>query len=267
MISKTKSTTKDQIAVSDDKAVAVKDENQFEIMTMQPGEIGDILKENLGAGTLSVQDLTKIKVPGSGGKVWSVPSVEGDTNMNEIDGVIIFTKTVRTYWVDDFDTTGGGAPPDCYSPDGVQGIGMMADQVKDALCSDCPMSKFKEDGSGCPCKEGRLIFIVMKDEILPAVVKAPVMSLKEAKKYLTGLTSRRQKVHSVYTRLSLENANNRKGIKYSKIMFKKIGDVERPELTAAYAETLRPFIDAAAAHIASEARDDTAGAQAYDPEQ
>ena len=50
-------------------------------------------------------------------------------------------------------------------------------------------------------------------------------------------------------------------------MFKKIGDVERPDLTAAYAETLRPFIDEAAAHIASQARDDESGAQAYDPGQ
>ena len=243
--------------------IVVHEESEFQIMKMGEGAIADLMAENLGQDGLSVQDLTRIKVPSGGGLSWTVPSIEGDKLQKELLGVIVFTQTTRTYWIESFDDTGGGAPPDCYSPDGVTGIGMMADQVKDGMCGNCPMSQFADDGSGCPCKEGRLIFMIMQDEILPTVIKAPVMSLKGAKKYLTGLTSRIQKVHSVYTRLTLAVDRNKKGIEYSKIIFEKVGDVERPEITDKYAKDLRPFIDQAAAKIASEAR--VNDVQSYSP--
>jgi hypothetical protein len=249
MSSKTKDVAKTNTNLPD-----TVDQVQFQMMQMQKGEIAEILRENLGEDSLSVQDLPRIVVPGSGGKIWTVPSVEGDVEMSDLVGIIVFTKVTRTYWEKSFDDTGGGEPPDCYSPDGVLGVGIIADSVKDHMCGNCPMSEFAKDGTGCPCKESRLIFMVMQDEILPVVIKAPVMSLKNAKKYLTGLTSRRQKVHSVYSTLTLEPDKNKRGIKYSKIMFSKSGDVENPALSAGYAEALRPFIDKAAAKIAQEGR-------------
>ena len=241
------------MAKKDETALVVPEDTQFQIMKMGESDIKAMLHENLAGGdSISVQDLPRVKVPSGGGTVWSVPSVEGDKNMEHLEGVIIFTKNTRTYWEQSFDDTGGGIPPDCYSLDGVTGIGIMADLTPGALCADCEMYKFKEDGSGRPCKEGRLIFMVTQEEILPIVIKAPVMSLGNAKKYLLGLTSRVQKVHSVYTKLSLVADKNKKGMKYSKIIFEKIGDVEQPQLTQAYAETLRPFIDQQAAKIMTE---------------
>lgn len=245
--------TKKTKDVESTKDLVVADEAQFQIMKMGESAINDMLRENLGGSdSISVQDLTRVKVPSGGGTVWNVPSVEGDKNVESLEGIIIFTKNIRTYWQTSFDDTGGGIPPDCYSLDGVTGIGIIADKTPGALCADCEMYKFKEDGSGRPCKEGRLIFLVTKEEILPIVIKAPVMSLGNAKKYLLGLTSRVQKVHSVYTRLSLKADKNKKGMSYSKIVFQKIGDVENPELTQAYSDTLRPFIDQQAAKIVSE---------------
>ena len=195
------------------KEVATIDKNQFQIMQMEKGEIADILHENLGEDSLSIQDLIRIVVPGSGGKMWAVETIEGEKEMAELLGIIVFTKVTRTYWEKSFDETGGGEPPNCYSPDGVMGVGEIADTVKDHMCGNCSMSEFAKDGSGCPCKENRQIFMVMQDEILPVVIKTPVMSLKNAKKYLTGLSSRRQKVHSVYTSLTLFPTKNKKGIK------------------------------------------------------
>lgn len=237
------------------KEVAKVEDNQFQIMQMQQGEIAEILHENLGEDSLSVQDLPRIVVPGSGGKNWTVETVEGEKEMAELLGIIVFTKVTRTYWEKSFDETGGGEPPNCYSPDGVMGIGEIADAMaKDNMCGNCPMSEFAKDGTGCPCKENRQIFMVMKDEILPVVVKTPVMSLKNAKKYLTALSSRRQKVHSVYTSLTLFPTKNKKNITYSQIIFKKSGDVEDPVLTSAYAESLRPFLERQAVNMAKEGR-------------
>ena len=227
---------------------------EFQIMQMDKNEIKEILHENLGEDSLSIQDLTRVVVPGSGGKTWTVDSVEGEKEMNELLGIIVFTKVTRTYWEKSFDDTGGGEPPNCYSPDGVLGIGEIADTVKDHMCGNCHMSEFAKDGSGCPCKENRQLFMVMQDEILPIVIKTPVMSLKNAKKYLTALTSRRQKIHSVYTSLTLMPTKNKKNIKYSQIVFKKFGDVENPVLSASYAENLRPFLERQATRMAQEMR-------------
>lgn len=236
------------------KEIATVKENQFQIMQMEKGEISDILHENLGEDSLSIQDLTRVVVPGSGGKTWSIETVEGEKEMNELLGIIVFTKVTRTYWVKSFDDSGGGEPPNCYSPDGVMGVGEMADTVKDHMCGNCPMSEFAKDGTGCPCKESRQLFMVTQSEILPIVIKTPVMSLKNAKKYLTGLSSRRQKIHSVYTKLTLFPTKNKKGIKYSQIVFTKSGDVENPTLSAAYAKSLRPFLEKQATRMAQETR-------------
>ena len=236
------------------KEIATTGKDQFQIMNMQKDEIAEILHENLGEDSLSIQDLTRIVVPGSGGKMWAVETIEGEKEMAELLGIIVFTQITRTYWEKSFDETGGGEPPNCYSPDGVIGIGEIANTVKDHMCGNCHMAEFAKDGSGCPCKENRQVFLVMRDEILPVVVKTPVMSLKNAKKYLTGLSSRRQKAHSVYSSLTLAPTKNKKGIKYSQIVFTKSGDVEDPVLTAAYAKSLRPFLEKQAARMAQETR-------------
>jgi hypothetical protein len=269
-----KTTTKD-VATNENftgnvPAVAKDATPQFLIMTVPKGEISLILEENLGNSGISVNNLPRIKVPGSGGTTWTRPSVDGPRDTRELVGVIIFTKNVRTYWEESFDESGGGSPPDCYSPDAEYGIGVWADKVPDRKCGNCPMAKFKEDGTGQPCKESRLIFMVLEDELLPIVIKAPVMSLDNARTYLLGLSSRMQRIHAVYTRLTLEADKNARGIPYAKIIFEKAGDVEDPSVTADYAASIRPHLESAADTMAKtrsadngDSGDDTTGATAY----
>jgi hypothetical protein len=214
--------------------------DQFLVMQIEPDDVGLTLQENLGETSLTVNDLPRIVVPGSGGTSWTIPTIEGEKMADKITGIIIFTKIVRTYWEGKFD--GGGTPPDCFSLDGKHGMGIWAEKSKDGKCDNCPMSDFADDGTGCPCKENRLIFMVLHDEILPVVVKAPPTSLANAKEYLLKLSSRLKKTHSVYTTLKLETDKNASGIKYSKITFAKTGDVENPQLMASYAENIRPYL-------------------------
>jgi hypothetical protein len=230
--------------------------NSYQIMKMDAAEITEILQENLGGESLSISDLTVIKVPGAGGTTWSVPTIDGDKDVKELVGIIVFTKTTRAYWEVSYDD-GIPGPPDCMSFDGITGtVGPWG--TKD--CIECPGNQFQEteDDAGVKakqCSEKRNIFMVLPDQVFPVVVRAPVMSLKNARKYLIGVSSANQKIHSVYTKLTLEKAENAQKKQYAKIVFTKVGDVEDPEATASYAKMIRPLLDKATRDLAGQAGD------------
>ena len=222
---------------------------QFAIMATQNQNIREVLKANLGFDELRPEDLERVTVPGSGGQTWVVNTVDGPVETRELVGVIVHTQITRAYWEKSFDETGGGSPPECVSRDGLTGVG-----VPGGDCLNCRYNQFESDakGRGKACQESRLIFLVLKDEILPIVVKAPATSLKGAKKYLLGLTSRNMPVHSVYTKMTLARDKNADGIPFAKIEFAKTGCVENPEATAAYAAGIRPYLESAAKAMAEE---------------
>lgn len=230
---------------ADSTAVAVKDDGQFAIMRMDKDEMSELITENLGGEMLTAQDFDKVVVPGSGGTVWTLPTIDGEVNTEEIVGIIVHTQVTRAYWMEEY--SGGGTPPDCRSNDGLNGEGNPGGQ-----CLACPNNKFQEDGSGKLCNESRLIFMVLKDETLPIVIKAPAMSLANARKYMIGLSSKGKYGHGVYTRLTLEKDKNGKGIAYAKIRFERIGDVERPDVTKAYAKAMKPILQQQAARMNEE---------------
>jgi hypothetical protein len=218
-------------------------------MASQNRNIKQVLRANLGSDELRPEDLERVTVPGSGGTVWTVNTVDGPVETKELIGVVVHTQTTRAYWETSFEQSGGGTPPQCVSRDGLTGIGIPGGD-----CMNCKFNQFESDskGRGKACQESRLIFIVLKDEILPIVVKAPATSLKGAKKYLLGLTSRNHPVHSVFTKLTLEKDKNADGILYAKIVMSKVGTVENPEITAAYAASIKPYLESAAHDMAAE---------------
>jgi hypothetical protein len=225
--------------------------DKFAIMQMKSGEAVEMLRENVGAEKLTANDLNRITVPSQGSVVWTIPTIEGEKTEKTIEGVIIFTQSVRAYWEQSFDESGGGSPPDCVARDGLTGMG---DPGGD--CLSCPKAQWETakggKGRGKACSESRLIYLVSKSEILPTVIKVPATSLANARKYLFGLTSARQAVHSVYTKLSLESDKNADGIKFSKVVFEKTGDVENPQITKDYAEGIKPFLSASVEQFTSQ---------------
>lgn len=232
-------------ATKDDNFIDVVDGNgNYAIMKMPVKEITTMLRDNLGAEKLTANDLNRITVPTGGNTTWTISTVEGEMPAQAIEGVIVLTQSVRAYWKESFDESGGGSPPDCVARDGLIGVGNPGGD-----CLKCPLNDWNTakagKGRGKACSESRLVYLVTEGEILPMVIKAPATSLGNARKYLFGLTSKRQPVHSVYTRLTLEMDKNADGIKYSKINFTKIGDVENPGATKEYAEKLRPYLEAA----------------------
>ena len=212
---------------------------QYAIMTMQSGEIAEILNENLGGEQLTAADLETVTVPAGGGLTWTINSIDGEIETKQIDGIIIFSTITRAYWPTKYE--GGSEPPQCSSQDGRMGVGNPGGD-----CYICPLNAFGTadagQGRGKACSEKRFLFVVTQEETLPLIVRAPSMSLKGAKQYIRGLISKRQHLHSVYTRMTLEKTKNADGITFSKIIFTKIGDVENPELSKAYAAGIKPYL-------------------------
>lgn len=220
----------------------------FAIMKYESGQIQKILENNLGSDSMTAMDLPQISVPAGGALNFTRPTIDGEVDSKELTGIIICTKHTRAYWSSKFDETGGGTPPDCVSEDGEIGVGTPGGR-----CQVCPYAAFgsADNKRSKACQEKRVIFMLMPEEILPIAIKAPATSLKNAKQYLMGLTSRGMQLYDVYTTLSLERDKNKDGIAFSKIIFKKAGNVETPEILAAYADGIKPYLVKAMKDIAS----------------
>ena len=219
-------------------------ESQYAIMDFQdPQEAQLLIQENMGVGIISAQNLPNITVPGGGGLNWEVKDLEGVVSSPHLDGIIIAIKATRRFYIKDFAETGGGTPPDCFSTDGLIGHGRPGGD-----CMSCINNQFEKDNEGNShkrCKERKMIFMVMKEDILPVVIHAPVMSIKPVTQYQINLTRKKIRMEHVYTRLSLLNDKSKgKNIKYSLIDPIKIGDVakEKWPVIDAYVAALKPYL-------------------------
>jgi hypothetical protein len=203
-------------------------------------DIGEIIQENLGGEQFDIQSLNKIKVPSGGSKTWTIQTSAGEKDVPAINGVCIYNKVVRVYYAKAFGEGNTNAPPDCYSKDGLMGIGNPG-----GPCINCHFSQFgsSPDGKKTACPSRRLMFFLMEDSMLPSVLSVPPSGLKDAKKYLLNLSSEGKRVTSVVTQLTLRKEKSSGGIDYSAIEFKELGPVNDPEKFMAYAKTFKSIIE------------------------
>jgi hypothetical protein len=138
---------------------------------------------------------------------------------------------------------GSNDPPDCASQDALHGEGDPGGE-----CLKCPLNEFgssehSEDAKAC--KEIRQIFVIPPQGILPYVINVQPGSLKAINTFLTGLLNARLKRTDVETILTLQKAQNKQGLEYSQIVFRKGDDLapESQERMAAYAVTLKPYLE------------------------
>jgi len=201
------------------------------------------VRESLGPGERITLDLLeRAKVPAGGGRAWET---EGSPQV--IDGVMILRRTQRVYWQEKAAASGGGAPPDCRSLDGVIGHG---DPGGD--CATCPFAQFgsgKNDAgeatSGQACAQRTDIFMLTPSSVLPLYISLPPTSHREALKYVTaGTAAKGAPYFKVRTRLGLEQAKSGKGQPYSMATFENIGKLEGDDLAlaVAYREQILPFL-------------------------
>lgn len=229
----------------ENEIVPVKPNNEFAIMTFQDlDELRQLVLENFGPAGISFKDLPNITVPSGGGLAWEIPGVEGVTTTPTLEGIIVGIKATRRLYIKAFAETGGGTPPDCFSPDGVVGHGSPGGD-----CMSCVYNNFELDpqtgATNKRCKERKIIFMVMKDDILPFIIHSPATSNPNVTKFQVSVVSKKQKLEHIYTQLSLYNDKSKaKGIKYSKINAKKIGDVEKEKIPIidAYVAAFKPYL-------------------------
>lgn len=198
--------------------------SSYAIATMESSAV-ELMRENVGAGGVSVFDLDRVRIPAGGGITWEVPSLEGPEAVKTIDGIIVHWREPRAYWRESFSTTGGGTPPDCSSDDGLFGVGDPG-----GACARCPNAVFGsavddkgEAAKGQACKQMRLLFMLRQGDLLPLAMFLPPTSITPLRQYFMRLTSKGRPYYSVVTRLALDQKTSGGNIKYS---------VARPEVAA-----------------------------------
>ena len=218
-------------------------ESSYAVLTMDNNEVTDLIRDSLAPGQqLGLGDLPRIKTPTGGAVSWEIPDpLEGERSAKEVRGVLIHVATRRAFWREKYD--GSNNPPDCSSQDALHGEGDPGGE-----CLRCPLnefgsSEFSEDAKAC--KEIRQIFLIPPGGILPYVINVQPGSLKNANTFFTGLLNARLKRTDIEAVLTLQKAQNKGGLEFSQIVFRKGSDLapEARERMAAYAVTLRPYLE------------------------
>lgn len=193
-------------------------------------------------------ELPQLKIPSAGSTFFEID----EEPHKELQGVIVLHGPRHVYFDKDFE--GDATPPRCSSRDGIQGIwnvgeqvegedGELTGEVEVKNCAECPFSQFGSDknGRGKACKEKHQIYILLSGKPLPFSLMLPVSSVGVLNAYATSLFNKGKFLNEVLTSFTLEKTTNKTGIVYSKIVMKKVRDLDENELAACakVAETVK----------------------------
>jgi hypothetical protein len=205
--------------------------------------------DNLEGEELRPTDLTRIKVPASGGKAFTVPSIDSEEKLEKtLQGIIIYNRTARAYWAKGLDEGGGGVPPDCFSSGDI-GIGNPGGN-----CHTCPLNEFGtakrggKAGRGKACKEMRVAFLLRPGLMLPDALIIPPSSLASFKRYKVSLTTHAKPITGVVTEIGLAPAKNKDGVEYVSLTFRRVKDLDPESVKhiASYSEGMRTVLGSVA---------------------
>lgn len=183
-----------------------------------------------GASELPV---TRMKVPSGGGKYFQADD-DDMPPVQTIEGVIMAAQYMNVYW--DKPMGEGDAAPTCASTDGMSGWYMVDGEMMERSCRTCPYNKMGSAGEGKrgkACKNIVRLMMLAEGQALPVEIKVPVMSVNNFSRYLAReIVPRGLEIWQVTTKLTLRDATNAGGIKYSQIAFECTGRVDDGEIMA-----------------------------------
>lgn len=202
----------------------------YKVLAVNMTMFKQALEANAGAGGVNPHQLDRVKVPGSGGTTWEVPTLDGVQKLEEIEGIIVHWKEARAYFKEEF--SGQGVPPDCASADGITGAGTPGGE-----CLKCPLAQFGtargkkagEMGKGQACKQMRLLFILRPADLLPMVISVPPTSLDATKKYFMRLLSNMLPLYTVVSGLALKKERNANGVEYAELVYRRVRSLSEEE--------------------------------------
>lgn len=229
------------------------DVKDWAIMKADLDTIGEIVKENAGAGGISPLDLDRVTIPAGGGTQWEVQSLEGVEHKTTIEGIVVYFQDGRVYWEQGFEQ-GGGLPPTCVSADQVTGVGRPGGE-----CAICPMAQFgsADGGRGQACRTRRDLFLLQQNDLLPIAIQLPVTSFQAARKYFLRLTRSGTPYYGVVTGIGLETTKNQAGIKYSIATFAVTQrlDAKQVEAFKNFSTQLKPSLARASRAVPTDSTD------------
>ena len=246
-------------------------ESAFPVLFSQDGEgsIAQVIEDNFGDEGFSPSDLDRLTIPSGGGTSWEVPD---EDPVRAIEGVIVHRQQTRSMWFKKRGEDGeDDGPPDCYSPDGKHGIGVMgpgSESNPSGECITCPFNVFgtstSGSGNGKACKEQMQVFMLREDAVLPIQLSLPPTSLKPFRKHMTRLATKGKSYYAVVTRFALK-VEKGGGQTYSVIEPSTVLQLAPEEVAAAraYGHTMKTYLEqAAAARAAADASEHNAAATA-----
>lgn len=203
-------------------------------------EAGLVLKEAVDTLGIDGFSLSRISVPAGGGSMWTVPTLDGEENVKDLEVIVAHVRgNQKVWWRSEF--TGEGSPPDCSSSDGITGYGIQSrgdDQTEPAsmACKDCTWNQWGSarapgggNGPGKDCNDIAYLYLFRKDARLPDVIVVPPSSLKNIRSYSMKLIQAGKRMSDVVTKLTLGKAQSKSGITYSQIQCSFVRDLGEEE--------------------------------------
>jgi len=147
---------------------------------------------------------------------------EGADEIEEFEGVIIYTKEMNAYYKERY-KPGSRALPDCFSPDGKKPTTAKPVHTD---CATCPMNQFgsAKEGDGKACKNVRPLYILVQNQesgdlaIIPKQLRVPPTSLTLIRSYIMSVAADFGAYFAVRTKFSVfkkSDAQTHYNIKFS----------------------------------------------------
>ncbi|MGB9825672.1 MAG: hypothetical protein ACPLRU_03265 [Desulfofundulus sp.] len=223
--------------------LAVVETPKFELAVLDGANqenLEELIKENFGDVEItSIFD--RVKFPTGGALNFEFPGEDPENPVlaSEIVGIILDHYWINAYWPGEF--TGEGNPPQCYSHDGVHGVGNPG-----GFCATCPLNRPGTKGEKRKaCKNMWKLYVLTSGEAFPVELTLPPTSRNAFKRFLKVLTLRyRLKLHQAVVKVGLKRVKNANNIPYAEATFAVVEklDDEQYGKVKEYAEALKPIL-------------------------
>lgn len=163
-------------------------------------QISDELRERLEEAKEALEDFDSIQFPIIRSKDGKFICGEGAEPVDSLEGIILYTKQNNVYFKNAY-RPGVVSQPDCFARDGrIPNV----EKPVHPTCKGCPMNEYesKAGSRGKACRNMRLVFILLRDSILPSVVRVPPTSLKLIDSYILNTTNTKGSYFNVMTKIT-----------------------------------------------------------------
>lgn len=146
-----------------------------------------------------------------GGGALQLQDDAGET-YKEMVGIVAVSRISRAFWPSVYGSGESNAAPECTSADGVVGIGLPGGR-----CEDCALNQWPEGGGRKDCQEMRRL-VVLSDDKGAFLLTLKPGSMRAWDRYAARLRATGLRYYAVRTRFGIEAAQNRNGIKFTRVV-------------------------------------------------